>query len=61
LIATTVIVSTIGMALPYAPVGTALGFVPLPATYWAILPVIIGVYAVCAHAVKVWFVRRWGL
>jgi P-type Mg2+ transporter len=61
LIVTTAIVSAIGMALPYTPVGAALGFVPLPTAYWAILPVIIGAYAVCAHAVKVRFVRRWGL
>jgi P-type Mg2+ transporter len=61
LIATTIIVSTIGMVLPYTPVGATLGFVPLPASYWAILPLIIAAYAVSAHLVKVRFVRRWGL
>jgi P-type Mg2+ transporter len=61
LIATTVVVSSIGIILPYTPVGTALGFVPLPATYWVILPFVIAAYAVSAHAVKAWFIRRWGM
>jgi Mg2+-importing ATPase len=38
-----------------------LGFVPLPASYWAAVLLIILGYCVLAHLVKSWFVRRWGL
>ena len=61
LIATTVIICMIGMALPYTSVGEALGFVPLPSLYWPLVFLIVASYATMTHFVKVWFVGRWGI
>jgi Mg2+-importing ATPase len=61
LIATTVIICTIGMTLPFTLAGSALGFVPLPWQYWPLVAVMLVTYAVLTHLVKVWFTRRWGL
>ena len=61
LIATTVIICTIGMTLPFTWAGSALGFVPLPPLYWPLVAAMLVTYAVLTHIVKVWFTRRWGL
>ena len=61
LIATTLAVCAVGIALPYSVLGPALGFVPLPWAYWPALAVLLLAYCALAHAVKAWFVRRWGL
>src|SRR5579872_356116 len=61
LIATTVIICTIGITLPFTWAGSALGFVPLPWRYWPIIAAMLLSYAVLTHIVKVWFIRRWGL
>jgi Mg2+-importing ATPase len=54
-------VASAGALLPYSPLGSTLGFVPLPGSYWpAVLLIILG-YCVLAHLVKTWFVRRWGM
>ena len=61
LIVTTILVAGAGALLPYSPLGSTLGFVPLPGPYWpAVLVIILG-YCVLAHLVKTWFVRRWGM
>jgi Mg2+-importing ATPase len=61
LIATTVVICTVGMTLPFTWAGSALGFVPLPWLYWPLVATMLLTYAVLTHLVKVWFVRRWGL
>ncbi len=61
LMATTVVICTIGMTLPFTWAGSALGFVPLPWTYWPVLAAMLVAYAMLTHIVKVWFTRRWGL
>ena len=61
LIATTVIICTVGMTLPFSWAGSALGFVPLPWLYWPLVATMLLTYAVLTHLMKVWFVRRWGL
>lgn len=60
LIATTLIVCSVGIALPFSWVAPALHFEPLPWLYWPLLITMILTYAVLTHLVKVWFVRRWG-
>jgi len=60
LIATTVIICAIGASLPFTPVGTALGFTPLPHLYWPIILAFLLSYGILTHFVKVWFFRRWG-
>jgi P-type Mg2+ transporter len=61
MIATTVIICRIGIALPFTWAGGALGFVPLPTLYWPLVAAMMLSYAVLTHLVKVWFVRRWGM
>ncbi len=61
LIATTIIICTIGITLPFTWAGAALGFVPLPWLYWPLVTAMLLAYATLTHFVKVWFMRRWGL
>jgi Mg2+-importing ATPase len=61
LVTTSIVISVVGIALPFTWIGASLGFVPLPPLYWPIVIGIIGGYAVLAQLVKTWFVRRWGM
>jgi len=61
LIATTLVICCVGIALPYTWAGAALGFTPLPWRYWPIIAGLILAYAVLTHLAKVWFIRRWGI
>jgi P-type Mg2+ transporter len=61
LIATTIIIAAIGIALPFSSLGGFLGFVPLPAAYWIALGLILPSYVILTHFVKTWFIRRYGL
>jgi Mg2+-importing ATPase len=61
LVATTIIICSIGIMLPFTWVGSALGFSPLPWLYWPLVATMLLFYAVLTHFVKSWFVRRWGL
>jgi Mg2+-importing ATPase len=61
LILTTIIIVAIGAVIPYTPLGTMLGFAPLPSLYWAFVAAMMLAYAVLTHFVKMWFVRRWGM
>lgn len=59
LIATSVIVSAIGVSLPYTDIGDALHFTPLPALYWPILAATLLSYGLLTQSVKKWFVRHY--
>ena len=61
LIATSLIIAAVGIAIPFTWLGTFLGFVPLPPLYWIALLSILVSYAVLTHLMKTWFVRRFGL
>ena len=61
LITTTIVIAAIGIALPFSWLGSLLGFVPLPPTYWIALGLILPSYVVLTHFVKTWFIRRFGL
>ncbi|MBB5372543.1 magnesium-translocating P-type ATPase [Acidocella aromatica] len=61
LIAATLIICGIGIALPFTPLGATLGFVPLPHLFWPIVGSFLLSYAVLTTVVKTWFIRRWGL
>ena len=61
LIATTIIVSSIGILLPLTGLGTFLGFTDLPVWYWPCLLAILSGYAVATHLAKTWFIRHWSL
>lgn len=61
LIATSLIIAAVGIAIPSTWLGTFLGFVPLPPGYWPALLLILFSYAVLTHLMKTWFIRRFGL
>ena len=61
LVATTAIICTAGMVLPFTWVGAALGFAPLPRLYWPLVAVMLVTYATLTHLVNVKFIRRVGL
>jgi Mg2+-importing ATPase len=61
LILTTLVIVAIGSVIPYTPLGTTLGFVPLPPLYWVCVILMLIAYAVLTHIVKMWFVHRWGM
>jgi Mg2+-importing ATPase len=55
-----VVVMAIGLTLPFTPIGSGLGLVPLPAAYFGWLALILLAYAILTQLVKSWFVRRYG-
>lgn len=59
LIVMTLVVCIVGAALPFSPLATALGFVPLPSAYWPVLGVFLILYAALAHLAKTLYVARW--
>jgi Mg2+-importing ATPase len=61
LIASTLAICAIAIALPYSPLAGPLGFTPLPAAYWPIIASFLIGYAVLTTIVKTWFIRRWGM
>ena len=61
LLIATLLVCLAAIALPYTSAGAALGFVPLPATWWPWMASFMLGYAVLAHLMKTFFVRRWGI
>jgi len=60
-IATSLIIGAVGIALPFSWFGDALEFVPLPPSYWIYLGLIVVSYAVLTHLTKTWCTRRFGL
>src|SRR6185312_15964327 len=58
---TTSIVCLAGVYLPYSAFASALGFVPLPWSYWPFLAGMIVTYLALTHLMKLWFHRRFGL
>jgi Mg2+-importing ATPase len=57
----TLLVVGIAAYLPYSPLAVLLGFVPLPAVYWAWLAGFLVLYCVLTHLVKVRFFRKYGV
>jgi len=58
LAATSLAVVAIATALPYTPLGTRLGFVPLPGLFFLILAGMAAAYLGMVQVVKTWFYRR---
>jgi Mg2+-importing ATPase len=61
LLLTTMIVMIAGGVLPYLPIGSYFGFVPLPGTFWIWIAGFLLCYSVLTHSVKVWFHRKYGI
>lgn len=50
----------IGIAIPSSPLGSYLGFTPLPALYWPLLTLTVFSYVVLTQLVKTWLLRlKW--
>lgn len=61
LLASSIIIVGIGVALPYMPIAGALGFVPLPPLFMAALAATMLVYFALAHIVKRTLARRYNI
>ncbi len=57
----TLLIMAVAAALPYSPLAHTLGFVALPAVYWAWIGGFLVAYCVLTHIVKSWFFRRFGV
>jgi P-type Mg2+ transporter len=55
----TATVMCIGMYLPFSPLASSLGFVPLPAVYFLWLAGILTCYCVLTQFVKTWFIKKY--
>jgi Mg2+-importing ATPase len=55
---TTLLIMAIGAFLPYSPLATALGFVPLPPLYWLLLLLTLLCYVGLTQIVKTWLIRK---
>lgn len=61
LLLTTLAIMAIGAWLPYSPLATYLGLVPLPAIFFLWLALFMVLYSVLTHGMKTWFYRRFGM
>lgn len=60
LMMTTLVIMLIGAWLPYSPLASLLGLVPLPAIYWLWIGAFLLMYSALAHKVKRWFFNKFG-
>jgi Mg2+-importing ATPase len=58
LAAASLVVVAIATALPFTPLGTRLGFVPVPGLFFLILAGMVVAYLAMVQVVKTWFYRR---
>ena len=57
---TSLIIVAVGAYLPFSPLASWLGFVPLPPIYWLLLFGMLAAYVVLTQIVKTWFYRKFG-
>jgi Mg2+-importing ATPase len=55
---TTLLIMAFGAYLPYSPLATTLGFVPLPPGYWPLLLVTLLCYVALTQIIKTWLIRK---
>ena len=55
---TTIIIMALGAYLPFSPLATFLGFVPLPPLYWTLLFLTLVCYVALTQIVKVWLLKK---
>jgi Mg2+-importing ATPase len=60
LMLTSVLIVAIGAYLPYSPLASTLGFVPLPPLYWLLLLGMLVTYVILTQLIKTWFYRKFG-
>jgi len=57
---TSIYIVTIGLVIPFTPLGKHFGFVQPPAGYFPVLLAIIAAYLFTVHFVKTWFIKKYG-
>ncbi|MBI4982327.1 MAG: cation transporting ATPase C-terminal domain-containing protein [Candidatus Omnitrophica bacterium] len=57
---TSIYIVTIGMVLPFTPLGKYFGFVAPPPLYFIFLIFIVGLYLLMVQKAKNWFIRKYG-
>ncbi len=57
-LAMSLVITAIGVAIPLSPVGTYLGFTALPLLYWPLLALTLVCYVVLTQGVKMWLLER---
>jgi len=57
-LAMTLVIMAVGIAIPFSPVGPYLGFSQLPPLYWPLLGATLFGYVLLTQGVKMWLVRR---
>jgi len=57
---TSIYIVTIGLVIPFTPLGKYFGFVQPPATYFIALITIVIAYLFMVQSVKSWFIKRYG-
>ena len=60
LLVLTVLVMAAGLAIPFSPLGAAVGLAPLPATYFPWLAATLLAYCCLMQVVKRWYLERFG-
>ncbi len=55
-----IFIVTIGIAMPFTPLATAFGFVPLPPMYFVALFIMLVSYLLLVQVIKVWFIKKYG-
>jgi P-type Mg2+ transporter len=55
---TTLLIMAIGAYLPYSPLASTLGFVPLPPLYWLLLLITLLCYVGLTQVIKMWLIRK---
>ncbi len=58
LLVTSAAIMAIGVALPFTPLGSYLGFTPLPTLYWPYIAMTLTGYVLLTQLVKAWLVRH---
>jgi Mg2+-importing ATPase len=61
LLFTTGVIMAIGAYLPFSPVASKIGLIPLPASFWGFMLLFILLYSVLTHNVKVWYFNKFGI
>jgi len=60
MVLTTLLVMAVGAWLPYSPLASTFGMIPLPPIYWVWISGFLLSYSVLAHLVKKWFFNKFG-
>ena len=58
LIAMTAVIMSVGVLIPFTPIGPYLGFTTLPPLYWLLLALTLLAYMLLTQGVKTWLIRR---